>query len=114
MIPFHLISKCLLIPQIIICLLITKQAIKLFSSWDDKKIKYKILMGKNKEEFRADSFQVFMQAPCGRLLTKAVLKDLNQREKYKELLVYKEPFFISVKNNCVKQKTSIYINEDFL
>lgn len=71
-------------------------------------------MGKNKEKFRADSFQVFMQAPCGRLLTKAVLKDLNQREKYKELLVYKEPFFISVKNNCVKQKTSIYINEDFL
>jgi hypothetical protein len=55
-----------------------------------------------------------MQAPCGRLLTKAVLKDLRLKEKYKELLVYKKPFFVSVKNNLKTQKTVIYINEDFL
>lgn len=70
-------------------------------------------MGKNKNEFRPDSFQVFMQAPCGRLLTKTVLKDLNLKEKYKELLVYKEPFFVSLKKGCQKQETKIYINEDF-
>ena len=40
-----------------------------------------------------------MQAPCGRLVTKVVLKDLNQKEKYKELLIYKEPFLTSIKNN---------------
>ena len=54
-----------------------------------------------------------MQAPCGRLLTKAVLKDLNLKEKYKELLVYKEPFFVSLKKGCQKQETKIYVNEDF-
>ncbi len=90
-----------------------KQAIKLLSTWKDKKIKYKILIGKNKKEFRPDSFQVFMQAPCGRLLTKVVLEDLGYKEKYKELLIYKEPFFISLKKSCQKQETKIYINEDF-
>lgn len=70
-------------------------------------------MGKNKKEFRPDSFQVFMQAPCGRLLTKVVLEDLNKKEKYKELLIYKKPFFTSLKKGCQKQETTIYINEDF-
>ena len=70
-------------------------------------------MGKNKNEFRPDSFKIFMQAPCGRLLTKAVLKDLGLSNKYKELLIYKEPLIISIKNGCIKQETKIYINEDF-
>ncbi len=86
---------------------------KLFSTWEDKKIKYKILMGKNQKGFRPESFQVFMQAPCGRLLTKVVLKDLNLKEKYKELLYYKVPLSVSLKNSCQKSKTTIYINEDF-
>ena len=54
-----------------------------------------------------------MQAPCGRLLTKAVLKDLGMREKYEELLIYKEPLLVSMKKACEKTETKIYINEDF-
>ena len=113
LIPLYKISLWFLIPQIIACLIFFKQAFKLFSSWKDKKIKYQILMGKNKNEFRADSFEVFMKAPCGRLLTKAVLKDLHKEEEYKNLLVYKEPFVISLRNSCKKQVTTVYINEDF-
>ena len=112
--PLSKISKWLIIPQLITSLFCIKQAAHLFLTWKDKKIKYEILMSKNKKEFRPDSFKIFMQAPCGRLLTKAVLKDLGFSNKYKELLIYKEPLFVSIRNNCVKQETKIYIKEDFL
>lgn len=112
-IPLFKISKWLLVLQIVVSLFCLRQSYQLFSTWKDKQRKYEILMGKNKDFFRPDSFKIFMQAPCGRLLTKAVLKDLGIRENYKELLVYKIPFLDSVKQNCVKQETKIYINEDF-
>lgn len=103
----------MIIPQVIIAFLCLKQAVHLFSTWKDKKIKYEILIGKNKNGFRSDSFKIFMQAPCGRLLVKAVLKDLGLTARYSELLVYKESFSVSVKNGCVNQEAKIYINEDF-
>lgn len=112
-IPLFKISKWLLVLQIVVSLFCLRQSYQLFSTWKDKQRKYEILMGKNKDFFRPDSFKIFMQAPCGRLLTKAVLKDLGIRENYKELLVYKIPFLDSVKQNCDKQETKIYINEDF-
>lgn len=113
--PLFKVSKWLLIPQLILSLFFIKQAGNLFSTWKDKKIKYKILLERNKNEFRADTFKVFMQAPCGRLLTKSVLKDLGIQDKYKELFVYKDPFIVSMKKNCLSssQETKIYINEDF-
>ncbi len=113
-IPLFIVSKILIIPQIFFTLFLLNSAIKLFATWNDKKRMYKVLILKNKKQFRADSFKDFMQAPCGRLLTKAVLKDLRLKEKYKELLVYKKPFFVSLKKNLKTQKTVIYINEDFL
>ena len=113
LIPLYKISKWLIVPQVIRSLFCIKQAIGLFMTWKDKKTKYEILMGKNKNGFRPDSFKIFMQAPCGRLLTKVVLKDLGLSNKYNELLIYKEPLFISIKNGCIKQETKIYINKDF-
>lgn len=114
LISFLGIPKLLTIPSIIISFFFFYNSVKLFSSWNDKKVKCEILYKKNTNEFRPDTFKVFMQAPCGRLVTKVVLKDLNQKEKYKELLIYKEPFLTSIKNNFKPTKTSIYINEDFL
>lgn len=113
LIPFFKISKFLIIPQVFLCLFFLIKSEKLFSTWKDKKIKYKILFEKNKNEFRPDSFKIFMQAPCGRLLTKLVLKDLGLSDKYKELKKYKPSFISLVKNNCTTQKTKIYINENF-
>ena len=114
LISFLGIPKLLTIPSIIISFFFFYNSVKLFSSWNDKKVKCEILYKKNINEFRPDTFKVFMQAPCGRLVTKVVLKDLNQKEKYKELLIYKEPFLASIKNNFKPTKTSIYINKDFL
>ena len=114
LLPLFKVSKWLIVPQIFVVLICFKQAFQLFSTWNDKKIKYEILMGKNRKEFRPDSFEVFMQAPCGRLLTMAVLKDLGIRQRYKELLAYKKPLDLSIKDGCAKQETKIFINEDFL
>lgn len=92
LIPLYKISKWLIVPQVIGSLFCIKQAIGLFMTWKDKKTKYEILMGKNKNGFRPDSFKIFMQAPCGRLLTKVVLKDLGLSNKYNELLIYKNHY----------------------
>lgn len=56
-----------------------------------------------------------MQAPCGILLTKAVLNDLGLKERYSEVKIYKKSFFDLIKDVCMNknQKTRIYINEDF-
>ena len=111
-VPLYKITAWFLIPQLILAVYVFVQSVKLFSTWQDKKLKYKILMGKNKDEFRPDTFEQFMQMPCGRLLTKIVLKDLGKKSEYKNLLKYKTPFLTSIKNNFVPQKTVIYINEE--
>lgn len=99
------------IPAGIICLY---YSVKLFATWNDKKRKYAVLMAKNQHEFREETFEVFMQAPCGRLLVKTVLKDLKMPQKYRELLKYKKSFWESVKSNNTPQKTIVYINKDYL
>ena len=42
-------------------------------------------MEKNKDAIRSDSFSDYMEAPCGRLLTKLVLKDLGKENEYPAL-----------------------------
>jgi hypothetical protein len=86
----------------------------LFSTWDDKKRKIQILLKRNSKAFLPETFKVFMSAPCSRLIVKTVLKDLGKREMYKELLIYKEPLWVSIKNNFTPIETKIYINEDFV
>lgn len=109
--PLRKVTPLLLIPQIIVSFVLFYYSAQLFSTWKDKKIKYSILLAKNKDGFRPESFKIFMQAPCGRLLAKAVLKDLGLKSGYKELIVYKEPFLSSIKNGCRTTQTIIYINE---
>ena len=62
-----------------------KGSIKIFHSWTDKKRNYHILIQRNTNEFRPDTFKEYMGAPCGRLLVRLVLKDLNIPQKYKDL-----------------------------
>ena len=111
-VPLYQVSKLLVIPQVVICFICFKQSYRLFSTWGEKKRKYAVLMERNKKQFRPDTFEAYMQAPCGRLLTKAVLKDLGERDRYKELLVYRVPVLESLKHNCTTQRTRVYINED--
>jgi hypothetical protein len=86
---------------------------KLFSTWEDKKLKIDILIQKNQNEFRPDTFSVFMQAPCGRLLTRQVLRDLRKQHEYKSLLKLQKPLRERLRDNCTPVKTIIYINKDF-
>ena len=109
MIPLYKVSWWLIIPQIIISLFCLKQAVQLLSTWADKMAKYDLLMRRNSNEFHPISFKPFMNAPCGRLLTKAVLRDLGLRSRYRDLLVYREPLIVFMRKNCVPQKTRIYI-----
>jgi hypothetical protein len=73
-----------------------------------------LLVKKNSKEFSQESFKIYMKAPCSRLLVKSVLKQLGEKKRYKDLLVYKEPLLLLIKNNFKPIETEIYINEDYL
>lgn len=75
---------------------------------------YAVLMGINHGGFSPESFKTYMKAPCGRLMVKAVLRDLGLGDEYGKLLAYKEPLLFSIKANCAPVETSIYINEEAL
>ena len=113
LVPFFQVSKLLVIPQVILFFICIKYSMQIFSTWKGKKKRYAILMERNKKHFRPDTFEPYMQAPCGRLLTKVVLKDLGLEKRYKDLLIYKPSLIESIKKNCTPVKTTIYINEDY-
>jgi hypothetical protein len=113
-VPLFLISKWFIIPQIIIAIFVLSTSIKLFSTWKDKLREIDLLVNRNKNEFRPDTFEIYMQAPCGRLVVRQALKKLNKQDEFKELLKLKKPFFQSCRENLVPVKTVIYIKEDAL
>ena len=114
LLPFYKINKYIFIVQVIIAFCLFIFAVKLFSVWEDKKIKRQVLLGKNRDKFRPDTFEIFMQAPCGRLIVRSVLSELCKSGEYKNLLKLKKPVLIAMKENCKPVKTAVYINEDAL
>ena len=54
------------------------------------------------------SFYEYMQAPCGRLLVKVVLTDLEKKEAYRELKKLKAPLKQRLHDACIPKKTVIY------
>ena len=110
--PFYLISKWTLVVQGIIALKLFMISSRLFFSWNDKKREIDLLVKRNKKEFRPDTFKVFMQAPCGRLVVCEALKELNMQREYKALLKLQKPLWERLKNNCKPSKTVIFINEE--
>ena len=109
-IPCYRVGWYIVALQIVVVFVCIKNGIKIFHSWNDKKRKYEILMQKNNKEFRSDSFTEYIQAPCGQILTKIVLKDLNKTHEYRNLLKLKQPLWKTIKKGCKKQKTVVYIN----
>jgi hypothetical protein len=112
--PLFIISPWFLAVQIPVAVKIFMVSSRLFSTWPDKKRMMVLLINKNKHEFRSDSFKIYMQAPCSRLLVKSVLRQLGEKRRYRELAVYKEPFLSTIRKNLAPVKTKVYINEDFL
>ena len=68
-----------------ICLICFKGVYGILASWPDKKRKYNILITRNQELFRPETFKEYMEAPCGRLLVKVVLRDLGLSHEYPSL-----------------------------
>jgi len=114
LLPFYKINKYIFIVQIIITFCLFILAAKLFCAWEDKKKKRQVLLGKNRDVFRPDTFEVFMQAPCGRLIVQSVLSELCKSGEYKNLLKFKKPVLVAIKENFKPVKTVVYINEDAL
>ena len=83
-------------------------ALKIFRSWNDKKRKYSMLMQRNAEGIRPDTFTPFMQAACGRLLVRIVLKDLGKPEAYDSLKPLKKPLPQRCQESCTPKKTIIH------
>jgi hypothetical protein len=95
-----------------VSLYLFKVSFDLFSAYKDKLKKIDILIGKNKKEFRSDTFRVFMQAPCSRLIVRYTLNQINRKNEYKYLLEMKKPFVENVREGCTPVDTVIYINEE--
>jgi hypothetical protein len=112
--PFYSITRWTLVIQAIASVKLFMIAGKLFSAWPDKKLKMEILRKKNQEEFRPDTFSVFMQAPCGRLVARQVLKDLHKQGEYESLLKLRKPLLERLRNNCAPVKTVVYLNERWI
>ncbi|MDR1976343.1 MAG: hypothetical protein LBQ18_05070 [Campylobacteraceae bacterium] len=113
LVPLYKITPFLLIIQLIISLKCFMLSCRLFSAWGEKRRIIKILMRKNSVEFRPESFKVYMQAPCSRLLVRFVLKRLGKKSRYKELLIYKKSLLDNLKESISPSKTVIYINESY-
>ena len=110
-ITLFLIDYSYFIPiPIIVILICLYGGCNILKTWNDKKRKYHILITKNEKHFYPESFKEYMQAPCGRLLVKIVLKDLNKLDQYKNLNKYRVSFLSQIKQirkGCIRSKTVI-------
>jgi hypothetical protein len=95
--PFYLITKWILIAQGIAAVSLFLISGKLFSTWNAKKKEIELLVNRNKNEFRPDTFEVYMQTLCGRLVVHEVLRELNKQREYKTLLKLQKPLLKRLK-----------------
>jgi len=114
LLPFWLITKWILVAQGIAAVYLFSISGKLFSTWGAKKREIDLLVKRNKNGFRPDTFDIYMQAPCGRLVAREALRELNMRGEYKTLLKLQKPLLERLRNNCTPTKTVIFINEESL
>jgi len=97
--------------QAVVVFIILKGSVEIFRSWNDKKRKYHVLFERNVESIRPDTFSEYMKAPCGRLLVKIVLKDIDKQNEYKNLKKYKEPFIKKLAKAHKPKKSIVYMRE---
>ena len=86
--------------------------INILFSWPAKMREYRILIERNTPTFNSESFRPYMQAPCGRQLTKVVLKDLGAKSRYSELKQMQEPLLRLIIKGCKQEPARITIYDD--
>lgn len=106
--PLYKFGTWFVVIQIIAALSFLSYAIKIFKTFKAKKKRYAKLMDINSTKLNPDSFYEYMQAPCGRLLVKVVLTDLEKKEAYRELKKLKAPLKQRLHDACIPKKTVIY------
>lgn len=107
--PVFRISMWLIIPQAIFVIIFLRGCFRILSTWNQKKREYSILFARNEHELTPSSFTDYMQAPCGRLLTKLVLKDLDKTSSYTDLKKLGKPFIEFLKDGCRGQQTVVTV-----
>lgn len=113
LIPLYRIHWSLAVIQLLLFAFIVSPAIKILSRWREKKRSYHVLIERNRNGIREELFKEYMQAPCGRLLVRVVLKDLGESRQYK---IIKKKYNMTWRD-CIKavgenrkpQKTVMYI-----
>lgn len=106
--PLYKISWWLIALQAAVAVPCFNGSIKILSSWKDKKRKYAMLMERNANGIRPDTFAPFMQAACGRLLVRVVLEDLGKSSEFRSLIPLKKPLPERCRESCTPKKTVIH------
>ena len=104
-------SGILFIIFLLLALLCCRMAIKIFTTWPGKIRHYHKLMAINISEFSPDSFKNYIQVPCGRLLTRVVLKDLGKSDRYPELLKLRLPLLKRIRSACEPRQTIVFVRD---
>lgn len=87
LIPLYKITFWLIIPQALAALGMIRFAVKILMFFPHKQREYKLLVERNAESLRRDSFWCYADSPCGRLLMRLVLKDLGYTyDTYKSIV----------------------------
>lgn len=105
LLPGWLIHWSVVIAQVVVALPFLKNGIRILNAWESKMREYNILMQRNAKNFTPSSFAKYMEAPCGRLLVRVVLKDLGCSKRYKELKVYKKSIWHFLSTDMCSKKS---------
>lgn len=111
-IPLYKVYWLLCVLQVILILVCLRGAFRIFSSWESKKREYFILFQRNSNGIRPDTFKEYMQAPCGRLLTKLVLRDLGKANEYQNLKSMRKSIFQIMKENYKRKPVIIHFADE--
>ncbi|MBO7159876.1 MAG: hypothetical protein J6V62_00370 [Paludibacteraceae bacterium] len=107
--PLYKLGTWYVVAQVVVAFLLLSYAMKIFKQFQAKKRRYHKLIEINQQELVPESFEEYMQAPCGRLLVRVVLDDINHPEAYPALKKLKAPLKQRIKMACVPKKTVIYV-----
>lgn len=110
LIPLFKISMWFILAQVFAFAFALQSSIRLFSKWGYRKKMIKTLLKINHKEFKTESFEPFMDAPCSRLVVKRVLKILGAKKRYKELKIYQPSIIINCKEtqSVGRRKVVVY------
>lgn len=116
LVPLWRVSPWFLVLQVPVAFACLKGGAGILSGWPDKKRKYAMLMERNRPELRPDTFAVYAQAPCGRLLIRVVLADLGAAGRYRSIMkaLPRPSLRARLRGACTRRTTTtVYINPDF-